>query len=349
MNDDIPDATPATPPPVPQTPQGTQPIRIEMRQPRGGSLIGRLFVGLVSSVLIISIVLNVYLLTMVSASVGTSIRTQVVTEGNPGETIALYDVQGMITPDQARRFDLFAREVIAEDDVKAVVIRVNSPGGAVAPSDEMNAAMNRLKAAGKTVVVSMGGVAASGGYYLSAPAHDIYAEPTTITGSIGVISQMPILVGTMEKIGMEMVVMRSEQAKEYKAGLNPFEHPTDQVKAEFQEMLNTIQGLFVQAVTEGRSMLTAEEVAALSNGKVWVGTEAKAKKLVDAIGYLADAIDGAGSRAGLMRPHVVRYQPRYSLMQMVLGAKASEGAGVTIDADLLDELQTPRVLMLWRP
>ena len=320
-----------------------------MRQPRGGSLVGRLFVGLVSSVLIISIVLNVYLLVMVSASVGTAMRTEVVTKGNPTETIAVYDVQGLITPEQARRFDAFVREVIDDANVRAIVLRVNSPGGAVAPSDEMNAAVKKLKAIGKTVVVSMGGVAASGGYYLSAPAHAIYAEPTTITGSIGVISQMPILVGTMEKIGMRMKVMRSTQAKEYKAGLNPFEEPSPQVEAEFQDMLDTIQGLFVQAVAEGRTMLTGEEVEALANGRTWVGAQAKDNKLVDAIGYLADAVNGAAARAGLTNAHVVHYQPRYSFMQMMLGAKASEGAGVTIDANLLDEIQTPRVMMLWRP
>jgi len=343
MND-IPEAKPA-PAPAPTIP----PIQIQMRQSKGATLIGRLFVGLVTSVLAISILANLYMGMMLSASMGGTMRTHVVTEGNRAETVALFDVTGLITNEQARTFDQFARQVIDDGNVKAVVIRVDSPGGAVAPSDEMNTVMKKLKAANKTVVVSMGGVAASGGYYLSAPADTIYAEPTTITGSIGVISQMPILVGTMERIGMDMIVLRSTQARDYKAALNPFERPTEAAIAEFQGVLDTIQNLFVKAVAEGRTMLTADEVAALADGRVWVGQEAKDRKLVDEIGYLGDALAAAAGLASLSDPHVVRYEPRYSLAQMMLGAKARQGAGVTIDANLLDEIQTPRVMMLWRP
>jgi len=332
---------PTPPPPA----QSVPPIQIQMPARTGGWL-KRAGIGLVGIVVTVSILLNIYMAVLVSAAMGGPMETEVVEEGDAAQTVAVYDVDGMLTTARAESFRQFVRVVCKDDDVKAVVVRVNSPGGAVAPSDEMHAQVKQLKAAGKKVVVSMGGVAASGGYYMSAPADSIFAEPTTITGSIGVISQMPIVVGTMEKIGMRMETIRSTRAEQYKAALNPFEEPSIETVQEHQELLDQIQEIFMAAVDSGRTMLTAEQVAELADGRVWIGREAKDRKLVDKIGYRQDAIDHAAKLASLSSPRVVQYKRRSSMREMLFGARSG---GVRVDVNLLDEIQTPRVMMIWRP
>jgi protease-4 len=331
--------------PPPPAIQALPPIQIQMPK-RSGGWLGRIFISLIGIVLMVSIVMNAYLLAILSATMGGPMDTTVIAEGDATQTVAVYDVDGVISIKQARKFSEFVRTVCADSNVRAVVIRVNSPGGAVAPSDQMNAGVRKLKATGRKVVVSMGGVAASGGYYLSAPADHIVAEPTTITGSIGVISQMPIMVGTMERIGMRMEVIRSTRAARHKASLNPFEEPSDETLAEHRELLDQIQELFMAAVDDGRATLTTAEVDELADGRIWIGQEAMDKKLVDQIGYLQDAVDHAATLAGLTSPHVVRYERRSGFGELLFGVRST---GVQIDMDLLDEIQTPRVMMIWRP
>ncbi len=338
MND-TPEQTTHESAPAP-TPPMLPPIQINLPKPHG-----RLFTRLLGVGLITAVVIILYMGVIISSTFSGPMQSTTITEGEAEQTVAIYSIDGMINTNQANRFGTFAREVIKNDAVKAVVVRVNSPGGAVAPSDQMNAAMGRIKAAGKRLVVSMGGVAASGGYYLSAPAEVIYAEPTTITGSIGVISQMPILVGTMEKLGMQVETIRSDQAAAHKARFNPLEYPTAETIAEHTDLLNKIQTLFMAAVDRGRTSLTTEEVRELSDGRIWLGAEAKEKKLVDEIGYLCDAVDRVAAMASLSNPHVVRYELRKGLMSKLFQANS----GVRLDIDLLHEIQTPRIMMIWRP
>lgn len=345
-------AFPPPPPPPSSPPPPMGPMMMMMPPmgppPRRRSTFGRvlavlLVVGLVGSVLI-----NMALLSHIESGKAGSFTTQTIRDGESAQQIAVYEIAGMIDDSQANLFHAFVAQVKDDSKVKAVVLRVNSPGGGVSSSDQMHKDVELLKAYRKTVVVSMGGMAASGGYYLSAGADRIFAEPTTVTGSIGVISWYPILNGTLDKIGMKVVTIKAAKASQWKDAMSPFQEPNAETIAYIQGLLNTMQTRFQDVVYQGRkSVLSKEEVDALSIGKVWVGQEAVDNKLVDQIGYLEDAITGPGSAASLAslpKPRVVQYHRRRGLLETL----AAESPGVKIDAKMIDQLQTPKIMMIWR-
>ena len=209
--------------------------------------------------------------------------------------------------------------------MKAIVLRVDSPGGAVAPSQEIHDAIKRIKAR-KKVVVSMGGLAASGGYYISAPADRIFAEPGTLTGSIGVIFMHFNVRGLLEWAKVEETTLKSGK---YKDTLSPFRpiHETD--REEIQSISDDVYGQFVQAVAQGRGLPEAR-VREIAEGRIYTGKRAKELKLVDELGGLDDAIAAAWGLAGQSGEPKVQYPPReheLSLRDLMRGAfqGASEG------------------------
>jgi protease IV len=185
------------------------------------------------------------------------------------------------------------RKYEKDDDIKAVLLRVESPGGAVAPSQEIYEAVKRVKAK-KKVVVSMGQLAASGGYYIAAPADVIYANPGTLTGSIGVIFQHLNVRGLMEWAKVEPSVIKSGK---YKDTLSPFRPLESQDREEIQGISDDIYTQFVTAVAEGRKM-RAEEVRPIAEGRIYTGRRAKELKLVDELGGFEDAAQKAWELAG---------------------------------------------------
>jgi protease-4 len=313
-------------------------------------------------IFLLSIVLNFYLLMLVAitADADDPMATAVMREGDEKQVVAVYTVAGMIDARTAGLFDAFCSKVMGDRNVKAVVIRVNSSGGTVAASDQIHNMVGRLKEAGKKVVVSMGDMATSGGYYISAAADRIFVEPTTITGSIGAIAQWPVVKGTFEKIGLEMIVVKSRHADEWKDDISPFRKPNQQQLDRIRQLLDKIQARFEQVVKEGRSgKLTpalheagaaqatqpAPEYEAF-NGKVYLADEARELGLADADGYIENAIDAAGALAGLTRPKVVKYSRRKGFVEKLLSAEAA--GGVKLDANFLDQVQTPRILLMWK-
>lgn len=181
-----------------------------------------------------------------------------------------------------------------DDDVKGVVLRVDSPGGAVAPSQEMYKAVKRLKAKNKPVVVSMGNLAASGGYYVSAPASWIVANPGTLTGSIGVIFMHFNVRGVLDAVRVEQTTVKSGKYKDTNSPFRPF---ADQDKEEMQGLSDDIYGQFVRDVAEGRGM-KEEEVRAIAEGRIYTGRRAAELKLVDELGTFEDAVAKAWALAG---------------------------------------------------
>jgi protease-4 len=313
-----------------------------------------------------SLMLNLALLGMMGGGLegDRGLATKVLREGNHGETVAQYDVSGIIDDRAAGEFDHFFRGVADDKNVKAVLLRVNSPGGSVSASDQIHHRVSELRSKGKKVVVSMGGLAASGGYYISAPADEIYAEQTTVTGSVGVIASWVILRGTLDKIGMEPMVMKSTSAQAWKDEMSPFRKPADYQKQHLQEVLDTMQKRFEGIVRGGRGgKLVTKEVkitmppaepnaqpttvttTAPLNGKIYLGEEAKEMGLVDQIGYWEDAVRGAEKIAGLRKARVVRYSRRMTLFD-IFAAKSEPG--LKLEASLLDRLQTPQFMMIWK-
>ncbi|MBM3142657.1 MAG: signal peptide peptidase SppA [Chloroflexi bacterium] len=197
--------------------------------------------------------------------------------------------------------------------VKAIVLQIESPGGSVAACQEI---LNEIERVEKPIVVSFGTVAASGGYYISTKADKIVALPGTLTGSIGVISEMPNLKGLFQKLGIEMEVFIAGKHKDMYAGLREL---TPEEKVIMQEMTDQLYDQFVQVVVEGRS-LSEDKVRELATGQLYTGVQAKELGLVDELGGLNKAIDMAASLAGIQKPKVEYYKPAVpSLLSTLLG------------------------------
>ncbi|HUK66497.1 MAG TPA: signal peptide peptidase SppA [Anaeromyxobacteraceae bacterium] len=179
-------------------------------------------------------------------------------------------------------------------DMKAVVVRIDSPGGAVAPSQEIYDELKKL-ADKKTVVCSMGNLAASGGFYIAMACPHILAEPGTLTGSIGVISQFPNVKGLAEKLHVKVETLKSGKLKD--AG-NPFRDMTAEDRAYWQALIDQVYEQFVQAVVEGRE-LPEEDVRKIADGRVLTGEQAQELGLIDELGNFNDAVDAAKEKAGL--------------------------------------------------
>jgi protease-4 len=204
----------------------------------------------------------------------------------------------------------------AEEDkaVKAIVLRIESPGGEIAPCQEILWEIERVKET-KLIVVSMGSTATSGGYYISTKADKIVALPTTMTGSIGVISQLINIEGLLEKLGIQIETFKGGKYKDMYWG---FRELTPEEEEIMQGMVDEYYEQFVDVVAEGRG-LSEEEVRNLATGQIYTGTEAKELGLVDALGDLDTAINLALELAGIETAIVEYYQPPRLTIWSLLG------------------------------
>ncbi len=219
---------------------------------------------------------------------------------------------------QVRRFE-------TDDGMKAVVVRIDSPGGSVGPSQEIHDEVKKL-AAKKTVVCSLGNLAASGGYYIAVACPKIVAAPGTLTGSIGVISQFVNVKGLAARFDVKLETVKSGKLKD--AG-NPFRDMTPEDRAYWQALIDRVHGQFMAAVAQGRD-LKLEQVRKIADGRVVTGAEAKELGLVDQLGNFYDAVELAKSEAKLTgEPYLVypRDDRRRFLEDLMGGA-----AGAVADA-----------------
>ena len=216
-----------------------------------------------------------------------------------------------ITPGLVRDYLTRAEKDTA---VKAIVLRIESPGGEIAPSQEILWEIERVKEI-KTIVVSMGGTAASGGYYISTKADKIVALPTTMTGSIGVISQVMNVEGLLEKLGIQVETFKGGKYKDMYRG---FREMTPEEEEIMQGMIDEYYEQFIDVVAEGRG-LSKDEVRNLATGQIYTGTEAKELGLVDALGGLDTATELAMELAGIEAARVEYYQPPKITLLSLLG------------------------------
>jgi protease-4 len=186
------------------------------------------------------------------------------------------------------------KEFRDQDNIKAVVARIDSPGGGVAPSQEIYAEL-KLLAAAKPLVVSMGSVAASGGYYLAVAGEHIFANPGTITGSIGVIMSFPNYRELLGKVGVQTEVVKSGQFKDIGSATRPI---TEADRALLQGMIDDVHQQFVEAVSAGRHM-PVDRLKPFVDGRIFTGRQAKEIGLIDELGTLNDAIRYAAKLAGI--------------------------------------------------
>jgi protease-4 len=217
----------------------------------------------------------------------------------------------------------------AEDpSVKAIVLRINSPGGGIVATDEIYTALTEIN---KPIVVSMGEMAASGGYYVSCAAEKIVANPVTFTGSIGVISTVPNFEGLLDKLGIEMLVIKSGTMKDE---LSPYREPTEEEIAHWQGITDEAYEQFLGIVTEARG-LDPEKARELADGRVYTGRQALDLGLIDELGNLSDAIELAADLAGMEgEPRIIEYQRTPNLMEILLSGLSPLPGQMSVD-DLL--------------
>ena len=249
-------------------------------------------------------------------------------DGGGGERVALIDSSGGIADTggdggsgDPRTIVGFLRQAETDPRVKAVVVRINSGGGSPAAAEEIYDAIRRIRSRGKPVVASMGDVAASAAYYIAAAADRIVANPSTTTGSIGVISQNFVIGRLLDELGITVETVVSGPFKDATSQFRPM---TEEERAYMQALVNDVLEQFVHAVAEGRG-LDVEYVRSLADGRIFTGRQAHSLRLVDELGGLEDAIMLAGRLAGIPgRPRVItlRRQPTLSerLLQLYLPA-----------------------------
>lgn len=224
---------------------------------------------------------------------------------------------GVITPALVRK-QLERAE--ADTAVKAIILRVESPGGEVAPCQEILEEIEQAKQS-KPIVISMGSMAASGGYYISCTADKIVALPGTLTGSIGVIAQIPNLKGLFDKLGIEMQTFTGGEHKDMYAG---YRNLTPEEQEIMQNLVDEYYEQFVDIVAEGRGM-DKGEVRSLATGQLYTGSEAKELGLVDELGGLDKAVEVATELSGAVSPRVEYYKPKaISILSELFELSSSE-------------------------
>jgi protease-4 len=336
-------AQPQTPEPIPTLPQTAQPP--EKRPKRR---IGRkIFWGVI---LTLSVLANIALLLMLIGvvavfAVGEQGLTEEIIQAGPKTTkIAVIKVRGLIDDEQADDVRKQLKRAREDKRVKGLIVRVNSPGGTISASDQIyNEILKYRRETDKPVVAFMQGVAASGGYYVSVGSEKIVAEPTTITGSIGVILGHFVLRELFEKkLGIEPHIITAGEKKGWPSIFEPF---TDEQREYLKErLINPAYQRFVRVVDKGRPSLTIDDVERLADGSIYGAQQARDKKLIDKIGYLDEAIEVAMSLAGVEEAQVVEYRKPFSLASLLNpGAKSI----LKIDKNTLYELGSPQLLYLW--
>ncbi|HZH48540.1 MAG TPA: signal peptide peptidase SppA [Nitrospira sp.] len=266
--------------------------------------------------------------------------------------ISSQDKDGLIPqPNLLATFKEELTKASKDEKIKAVVLRINSPGGTVNASDILYHELKTFKANKKIpVIASMMDVAASGGYYLAMATDAILVHPSTVTGSIGVIMLTVNAKGLLEKVGVEANAITSGPRKDMGS---PFRTMTAEEKLIFQGVIDSFYDRFLAVVQEGRPHLSADQIKKLADGRIYSGEQAKAAGLVDEVGYLDEAIDLAKKNAGLTEARIVTYR-RHGEYQNNIYSRlfgTSSGLSSLASMDLLSIVRggSPQFMYLWMP
>jgi len=336
---------PSSPPPPPPTPP-YQPFE----QPRKRFSGWGVFWGILFT---LSVLANVGLFLLLIGLVAFAATGQtgrfydeaVVREGPRGTKIVLVNIEGVIHGQQADNVYRQLKTAGEDSSVRALIVRVNSPGGTISGSDRIYAELRRYREeTGQPVVAFMEGVAASGGYYASVACDKIVAEPTAITGSIGVVMSYFVFQELLEnKLGIQPVHLTRGDKKDWPSSFRaPKQEELDYIE---ERLLTPAYERFVGIVQKGRAgTLSAEQVRELADGSIYGAPKALEEKLIDKIGYLDDAIAVAKSLAGISAAEVVEYRRPFSLMDMLSVKSANT---LKLNRTTLYELSTPEVLYMW--
>jgi protease IV len=266
--------------------------------------------------------------------------------------ISSQDKEGLVPhPNMLATFKEELTKAAKDEKIKAVVVRINSPGGTVTASDILYHELREFKIKKKIpVIASMMDVAASGGYYLAMAADNILVHPSTVTGSIGVIMLTVNARGLLEKVGVEASAITSGPRKDMGS---PFRVMTAEERGIFQSVIDSFYQRFLAVVQEGRPNLSAEQIRKLADGRIYSGDQAKAAGLIDEIGYLEDAVELAKKKAGLTEARVVTYGRRgeyqNNMYSRLFGTSTSLTGLANLDVLSMVRGGTPQFMYLWMP
>lgn len=242
-------------------------------------------------------------------------------------SIGVIEIEGIITT--SKRVVQNIKNFTENPNISGILVRVDSPGGGVAASQEIYEELKKAKLQ-KKVVVSMGALAASGGYYVSLPADLIVANPGTITGSIGVIMQFPVFEELMKKVGIDYEVIKS---KEHKDIGSPFRKMNEKDRKILQDVVTDVYDQFVQATCDARS-LPRDSVVKFADGRIITGNQAKQLGFVDTLGTFEDAVKILGDMLGIQKPNLIYPPKRFSLIEMF--------------TEPMEKIFIPKILYLWQ-
>jgi protease-4 len=281
--------------------------------------------------------------------------------GDGKDKILLVDLSGVISSESREGFYTYPSllatikeelsKAAKDERVKAMVVRINSPGGTVTASDIIYHELKSFKATRNIpIVASIMDVGASGGYYIASAADAVMAHPSSVTGSIGVIMLTVNARGLLEKVGVEANAVTSGPRKDMGS---PFRQMLPEERAIFQSVIDSFYERFLHVVREGRPNLSAEQIKKLADGRIYSGEQAKQSGLVDEIGYLDEAVDLAKKKAGLTEAKVITYRRPGEYQNNVYSRLMGNGAGVAnlANLDLLSLVRggTPQFMYLWMP
>lgn len=249
-----------------------------------------------------------------------------------GTKIAIVSIEGIISSELAEKTVRQLEKYGEDPTIKAMVLRIDSPGGGVAPSQEIYAAVKRLRDDGKLVVASLGSLAASGGYYVACAAERIFANPGTITGSIGVIVQLANVEELLQKVGISSTAITSGPFKDSGNPTRPLRPEDRQV---FQTLVDDIYQQFVETVAQDRH-LPAPQVLQIADGRIYTGRQAKELNLVDELGALQEAVAYVTSALGIIGKAKVVEQERESLWWLKFVLEKLPGASMLQSFSAMD-------------
>ncbi len=285
-------------------------------------------------------------------------ETQV--DGTGKAKVLLIEISGMISSQEKEGFRSTPSMIASvkeqltraakDEQIKAIVLRINTPGGTVTASDIIYHELKTFKTNRKVpIIASIMDLGTSGGYYIAAAADKVLAHPSSVTGSIGVIMLTVNAKGLLEKIGVEATAVTSGPRKDMGS---PFRTMTVEERAIFQGLIDSFYQRFLTIVQEGRTNLQMEQIKRLADGRIYTGEQAKEAGLVDEIGYLEDAVEVAKKQAGLTEARVVTYQrPGEYSSNVYSKLVAPSGLASLADFDLGAVVRggTPQFMYLWMP
>lgn len=320
-----------------------------------------IFVTLATTIFGLSLTLNIYLLIASGMMSGGGTRLTNLVEGDPSEKVIVLPISGAIFEDTAQRVDRWMTSIENDANVKAIVLEIDSPGGTVTASDEILHRIQRFKAdhPNTPIVVSMGGLAASGGYYVACAGDYLVAQPSTLTGSIGVILPQWNVSKLFDKWGIDETTIESSGAAFKNAG-SMFREEKPEERAYMQDIADKMFTLFKDVVAKGRQGKLKKPMTEIANGKIYTAEDAKAIGLIDDIKYPHEAYDIAAQKAGLKKKMVVKYHEPETIFDIFNSqtnapkpnsAKANGSVtinGINVNARDLHDLLTPRMMYLWR-